>query len=275
MRARLASGAGSARRGSPPATAGGAALGTTMCMHVCTNGGRTTRSWGSTEIFGDNRVNSRTPLDLGFLVREGGRRTEQRTPAGSGNESSGPFGSPGKTDSGSGDGSGFGTRGETPHSLGSHGAPGGRFVGPPGHQRPGSASGTEPAGPPVGHGHGAPAAHPRGHPNCHRGGRPAAPERGHGQPGQRDGAGRAPGRRAGTGSTRQRGSVPPTRPSRFGVRAELAPVASPVRVPPLATGPRVTAAIGSGFRPRAVGQPADTGQEKGHCPPHPPGSDGQ
>ncbi len=41
-------------------------------------------SWGSTESSGDNRVNSKIPLDLGFCVRQGMPRTGQRTPTGSG-----------------------------------------------------------------------------------------------------------------------------------------------------------------------------------------------
>lgn len=137
----------------------------------------------------------------------------------------------------------------------------------PGHRARRFAGGSRALGQP---------ADPRGTPTA-PGGRSAASDRGHGQPGQRDGVGRATGRRFRRRSRAHpaTGVGSPTRPGRFGVRAELAPVASPVRVPTLATGPRVTAAIGSGFRPRAVGQPAETGREKGHCPPHLSGSDGQ
>lgn len=53
-----------------------------LCTRMCTRGGRTTKTWGLPKTSGDNPGDSKIPLDLGFLLREGMPRTGQRTPTG-------------------------------------------------------------------------------------------------------------------------------------------------------------------------------------------------
>jgi hypothetical protein len=55
-------------------------LGTSLCM----NSGRREDFWGLKKKFGDNPGDSKIPLDLGLFVREGIRRTGERTPTGTG-----------------------------------------------------------------------------------------------------------------------------------------------------------------------------------------------
>ena len=55
-------------------------LGTSLCM----NSGRREDFWGLKKKFGDNPGDSKIPLDLGLFLREGMRRTGERTPTGAG-----------------------------------------------------------------------------------------------------------------------------------------------------------------------------------------------
>ena len=215
----------------------------------------------------DNRVNWKIPLDLGFRVREGVRRTGQRTPTGSGKRVLGKPSSEvgtGKTDHRPRGESGFGTGREATRP----GVTGLRFAGGHGHR--GTLPGIELAGSPVGHEHGGNRPISTGHPNCSaEAGRRRRTE----GTGNRVSVKVSEGPRAGLPVT-----GPPGNGGRFADQTESVWRSSRAcsdRAPTLATGPQATAAIGSGFRQRAVGQPTGTGLEKRHCPPHPSGHDGQ
>jgi hypothetical protein len=148
------------------------------------------------------------------------------------------------------------------------GVTGHRFAGGHGHR--GTLPGIEPAGSPVGHEHGGNRPISTGHPNCsEEAGRRRRTE----GTGNRVSVKVSEGPRAGLPVT-----GPPGNGGRFADQTESVWRSSRAcsdRAPTLATGPQVTAVIGSGFRQRAVGHPTGTGLEKRHCPPHPSGRDGQ